>query len=108
MRVVETSSPERGRGTNDLETRDRLIIGHVGLVKTLASRMAQRLPPQAALSRQSWRNRHIRPHRRSEARHPVGIAKLGNFEITVATDGKNVFKLPDNFGILASTSRRMR
>lgn len=37
MRVVETI---------DFETRDRLVMEHVGLVKQLAQRMAQRLPPQ--------------------------------------------------------------
>jgi RNA polymerase sigma factor for flagellar operon FliA len=32
------------------ETRDRLVLEHVGLVKTLAQRLAQRLPSQVELS----------------------------------------------------------
>jgi RNA polymerase sigma factor for flagellar operon FliA len=38
MRVAEP--------VTDVETRDRLVIEHVSLVKALAQRMAQRLPPQ--------------------------------------------------------------
>jgi RNA polymerase sigma factor for flagellar operon FliA len=34
----------------DLETRDRLVMEHVTLVKTLAQRLAQRLPPQVDLN----------------------------------------------------------
>lgn len=30
----------------DLAERDRLVVSHIGLVKTLARRLAQRLPPQ--------------------------------------------------------------
>jgi len=34
----------------DLETRDRLVMDHVGLVKAMASRLAHRLPAQVELS----------------------------------------------------------
>ncbi len=34
----------------DLETRDRLVMEHVGLVKAMASRLAHRLPPQVETS----------------------------------------------------------
>jgi len=34
----------------DLEARDRLVMEHVTLVKTLAQRLAQRLPPQVDLN----------------------------------------------------------
>src|SRR5277367_3802310 len=34
----------------DLETRDRLVMDHVGLVKSLASRLSHRLPSQVELS----------------------------------------------------------
>jgi len=34
----------------DLETRDRLVMDHVGLVKSLASRLAHRLPSQVEVS----------------------------------------------------------
>jgi RNA polymerase sigma factor for flagellar operon FliA len=40
-----TQAPEQ-----DLETRDRLVMDHVGLVKSLASRMAHRLPSQVEVS----------------------------------------------------------
>jgi RNA polymerase sigma factor for flagellar operon FliA len=36
--------------TVDLETRDRLVMEHVGLVKALASRLAHRIPAQVELS----------------------------------------------------------
>lgn len=36
--------------TVDLETRDRLVMEHVGLVKALASRLAHRVPAQVELS----------------------------------------------------------
>ena len=35
---------------HDLETRDRLVMDHVGLVKSLASRLAHRLPSQVEVS----------------------------------------------------------
>jgi len=34
----------------DLETRDRLVMDHIALVKTMASRLAHRLPSQVELS----------------------------------------------------------
>lgn len=34
----------------DVDTRDRLVMQHVGLVKTLASRLAHRIPAQVELS----------------------------------------------------------
>ena len=40
-----TLAPEQ-----DLETRDRLVMDHVGLVKSLASRLAHRLPSQVEVS----------------------------------------------------------
>ncbi|MGE3176574.1 MAG: sigma-70 family RNA polymerase sigma factor [Vicinamibacterales bacterium] len=36
--------------TVDIETRDRLVMEHVGLVKALASRLAHRIPAQVELS----------------------------------------------------------
>jgi RNA polymerase sigma factor for flagellar operon FliA len=33
----------------DQEERDRLVVGHIGLVKALAHRLAQRLPPQVEI-----------------------------------------------------------
>lgn len=36
--------------TIDLETRDKLVMEHVGLVKALASRLAHRIPSQVELS----------------------------------------------------------
>ena len=35
---------------HDLETRDRLVMDHVGLVKSVASRLAHRLPSQVEVS----------------------------------------------------------
>jgi RNA polymerase sigma factor for flagellar operon FliA len=35
---------------HDIETRDRLVMDHVGLVKSLASRLAHRLPSQVEVS----------------------------------------------------------
>ena len=40
---VKTSTP-------DFETRDKLVMEHVGLVKTLAQRLAQRLPSQVEMN----------------------------------------------------------
>ena len=40
-----TTAPEQ-----DLETRDRLVMEHVGLVKSLASRLAHRLPSQVEVA----------------------------------------------------------
>jgi len=34
----------------DLETRDALVMSHVGLVKSMAGRLARRLPPQVEVS----------------------------------------------------------
>lgn len=42
------ASPVSGESPN--ETRDRLVMEHVGLVKTLAQRLAQRLPSQVEVS----------------------------------------------------------
>jgi RNA polymerase sigma factor FliA len=36
--------------TVDLETRDRLVLDHVSLVRSVAQRLAQRLPPQVEVS----------------------------------------------------------
>ena len=36
--------------TVDIETRDKLVMEHVGLVKALASRLAHRIPAQVELS----------------------------------------------------------
>ena len=35
---------------SDMDSRDRLVMEHVPLVKTLAQRMARRLPPQVEMS----------------------------------------------------------
>jgi RNA polymerase sigma factor for flagellar operon FliA len=41
------SSTSRGE---DVDDRDKLVMDHVGLVKTLAQRLAQRLPPQVEIN----------------------------------------------------------
>lgn len=44
MRGINAGLPE------DLETRDKLVMEHVGLVKAMASRLANRLPSQVEVS----------------------------------------------------------
>ena len=44
MRGINAGLPE------DLETRDKLVMAHVGLVKAMASRLANRLPSQVEVS----------------------------------------------------------
>jgi hypothetical protein len=44
MRMIATMPEE------DLEVRDRLIMDHVGLVKSLASRLAHRVPAQVEVN----------------------------------------------------------
>ena len=35
---------------SNVETRNRLVLGHVGLVKAIAARLAQRLPSHVEIS----------------------------------------------------------
>lgn len=51
--VIPTTAQAAGSSTSlgeDVDARDQLVMNHVGLVKTLAQRLAQRLPPQVEIN----------------------------------------------------------
>lgn len=50
MRVTTSHTARKIAANVDLDTRDQLVMAHVGLVKGLAQRLAQRLPSQIEVS----------------------------------------------------------